>query len=262
MSESNPVLEYELSARYGSETVLHNIAGRIRAGEIVALVGFSGSGKSTLALALLRLLRYRGGEVTGSIRLEGTELCGLGEHDMRRVRGRRIGYVPQNPASALNGKLRVETLLDETWRAHADEPARPGAYAALLESVQLESDRAFLQRRAGGLSTGQGQRLLIALAIMHNPALLIADEPTSSLDAINQAKLLRLFLQLNQSRGTAMLFISHDLSSVAEIGNRVDILHDGRIVESGAPKEIFRNPRHPFTRDLVAAIPRNPLADR
>ena len=258
MSEPIPVLEYRLSARYGSVTVLHDIAGRIEAGEIVALVGLSGSGKSTLALALLRLLAYRGGEATGSIRLEGTELCGLNEREMRAVRGKRVGYVPQSPASALNGKLRVETLLEETWRAHVNRPAPEGAYAALLKSVQLEDDAAFLKRRAGGLSMGQGQRLLTALAVMHNPALLIADEPTSSLDPITQAKLLELFVELNRSRGTAMLFISHDLSSVAAIGSRVDILDDGRIVESGTPREIFRNPRHPFTQKMVAAIPRHP----
>ena len=109
-----------------------------------------------------------------------------------------------------------------------------------------------------GLSTGQGQQLLIALAIMHNPALLLADEPTSALDAITQAAILQLFRELNGARGTAVLFISHDLLSVAAIAQRVDILHKGRIVESGPPAEIFRNPRNPFTRELVAAMPKLP----
>ena len=253
---SEPALEFRISARYGRTEVLHDVAASIAPGEIVALVGLSGSGKSTLALSLLRLLHYRGGEVSGSIRLAGRELSGLSEREMRGVRGRLIGYVPQSPAAALNERLRVRTLLEETWRAHSPERAAEGFFAELLGSVQLPGDRQFLDQRAGELSTGQGQRLLIALAIMHRPAVLLADEPTSALDAITQAAVLRLFEDLNRRHGTAMLFISHDLLSVASIGHRVEILHEGRIVESGAPETIFREPRHPFTQELVKAIPR------
>ena len=260
MSEASAVLEFRLSAHYGSTPVLHDVAGRIGAGEIVALVGLSGSGKSTLALALLRLLGYRGGRVTGTIRLSGRELGALSGREMRRIRGCQIGYVPQSPAAALHEKLRVKTLLEETWKAHAKARAADGFHARLLRSVRLPDDPKFMERRAGELSTGQGQRLLIALAIMHDPALLIADEPTSALDAITQAGILRLFAELNRDRGTAILFISHDLLSVAAISARVDILHEGRIVESGPPAEIFRQPRHAFTRDLVSAMPRIPGA--
>jgi ABC-type glutathione transport system ATPase component len=253
---SEPALEFRISARYGPTEVLHDVAASIAPGEIVALVGLSGSGKSTLALSLLRLLHYRGGDVTGSIRLGTRELSGLSEREMRGVRGRLIGYVPQSPAAALNERLRVRTLLEETWRAHSAERAPEGFYAELLQSVHLPGGREFLDQRAGELSTGQGQRLLIALAIMHRPPVLLADEPTSALDAITQAAVLRLFEDLNRSHGTAMLFISHDLLSVASIGHRVEILHEGRIVESGAPEAIFREPKHPFTRELVKAIPR------
>jgi ABC-type glutathione transport system ATPase component len=252
------VLEYNVTAAYSGVTVLRGLEGRISRGEIVALVGLSGSGKSTLALALLGLLHYRGGEVTGSIRLEGEEIAGAGERRLRAIRGRKIGYVPQSPASALNPRLRVRNLLDETWRAHADAKPAADFYAGLLERVQLPSDRAFVQKRAGTLSAGQGQRLLIALAIMHDPALVIADEPISSLDAITQAAILRLFEDLNQRRGTAMLFISHDLLSVATLAKRVDILDGGRVVESGPPSQIFRNPQDPFTTQLVGAVPTLP----
>jgi ABC-type glutathione transport system ATPase component len=250
-----PALEFTLSARYGQRTVLHDVSGSIAAGEIVSLVGLSGSGKSTLALALLRLLDYRGGSVTGSILLEGRELTVLNAREMRGIRGNRIGYVPQSPAAALNGKLRVRTLLAETWHAHRPEKPPAGFYSGLLESVQLPGAADFPERRAGELSTGQGQRLLIALAIMHQPALLLADEPTSALDAITQAAVLRLFEDLNRRLGTAILFISHDLLSVAALSRRVDILHEGRVVESGTPEEIFLKPRHSFTRELVAAMP-------
>ncbi len=253
---SEPALDFRISARYGSTEVLHNVAASIAPGEIVALVGLSGSGKSTLALSLLRLLQYRGGEISGSIRLAGRELSGLTDREMRGVRGKLIGYVPQSPAAALNERLRVRTLLEETWRAHVRDRAPEGQFKALLESVQLPGGREFLAKRAGELSTGQGQRLLIALAIMHQPPVLLADEPTSALDAITQSAVLRLFEDLNRRQGTAMLFISHDLLSVASIGNRVEILHEGRIVESGAPEAIFREPRHPFTQELVKSIPR------
>jgi ABC-type glutathione transport system ATPase component len=250
---SDAALEFRISARYGETAVLHDVASSIAGGEIVALAGLSGSGKSTLALSLLRLLHYRGGDVSGSIRLAGRELTGLSEREMRAVRGKSIGYVPQSPAAALNDRLPVRTLLRETWRAHSAE--RP-AFEKLLESVQLPADAEFLDKRAGELSTGQGQRLLIALAIMHRPAVVLADEPTSALDVITQAAVLELFRDLNRRHGTAMLFISHDLLAVASIGNRVEILHEGRIVESGRPEDIFRAPQHPFTQELVRAIPK------
>ena len=261
MSEHDPILEFRLTARYGAVKVLDDISGSLARGEIAALAGLSGSGKSTLALALLRLLQYRGGEVSGSIRLGGQELMGLSGGEMRSIRGRQVGYVPQNPLAALNGRLRVRTLLDETWRAH--QPGRPtDAYLReLLANVHLPLESGFREQRAGELSTGQGQRLLIALALMHKPALVIADEPTSALDVITQAAVLALFAEINRKLGTAILFISHDLLSVASVAHRVDILHHGKIVESGPPAEIFRAPRHEFTRQLVAAMPQRPAVD-
>jgi ABC-type glutathione transport system ATPase component len=256
MTALSSALEFRISAAYGKSEVLHDVEGRIEPAEIVALVGLSGSGKSTLALSLLRLLHYRGGNVTGSIKIAGREVSALPEREMRAIRGKLIGYVPQSPASALNERLRVRTLLEETWHAHVAESVPAGSFTKLLESVQLPGDPAFLARRAGELSAGQGQRLLIALAIMHKPAVVLADEPTSALDVITQAAVLRLFADLNKTSGIAMLFISHDLLSVASIARRVEILHEGRIVESGPPETIFRAPKHAFTQELVKAIPR------
>jgi ABC-type glutathione transport system ATPase component len=261
LSDSNPVLEFQITARYDTVTVLDAVSAQIQRGQIAGLAGLSGSGKSTLALALLRLLQYRGGSVEGSIRLEGQELMGFSESRMRTLRGRRIGYVPQNPVAALNGRLRVRTLLEETWRAHESGLLPAGRAQELLASVNLPLDGDFREKRAGDLSTGQGQRLLIALALMHKPALVIADEPTSALDAITQAAVLALLGEINRKLGTAILFISHDLLSMASLAHRVDILHRGRIVESGSPAEIFRTPQHEFTKQLVAAMPRAPQAD-
>jgi len=252
---NNAALSFRISARYGRTQVLHDVSSALQPGEIVALVGLSGSGKSTLALSLLRLLHYRGGEVSGNITLEGKELTALSEREMRSVRGRLIGYVPQSPAGALNDRLLVRTLLEETWHAHRPRRAAEGTFEKALESVQLPATPDFLKRRAGELSTGQGQRLLIALAILHQPPVILADEPTSALDAITQAAVLRLFQDLNRRTNAAMLFISHDLLSVASIAHRVEILHEGRIVESGPPAQIFHSPRHAFTQELVKAIP-------
>lgn len=247
------VLEFRVSASYGENEVLHDVSGELRRGEVLSVVGLSGSGKSTLALALLGLLRYRGGAARGSVRLCGQELTGLRERELRPVRGRLAAYVPQNAASALNGRMRIRKLLEETWRAHRRERPAADFWSELLASVQLPGHADFLDRRAEELSTGQGQRLLIALAIMHEPALLIADEPTSALDAITQAAILDLFRDLNAGKGIAMLFISHDLLSVAQISSRVAILHEGRVVETGDAARVFAAPEHEFTKRLVGA---------
>lgn len=252
------LLSVDISAEYApGRRVLRDVNFVMEPGEVLGLVGQSGSGKSTLAMALLRLLGMRGGRVSGSIRLEGRELTGLSEREMRSIRGRQIGFVPQSPASALNPALRVRTHLEEAWRAHA---RGPGSFRKLLESVSLPADEDFLKRYPAQLSVGQGQRFLIAMGILHRPLLLIADEPTSALDVITQAEILSLFARLNRDLRMALLYISHDLLSIASLCHRVAILHEGELVEIGAVEQIFRDPRHAYTRELVRAIPRNPYA--
>ncbi len=178
---------------------------RFARGEIASLVGLSGSGKSTLALALLRLLHYRGGDVTGSIRLEGRELIGLKESEMRRVRGRAVGYVPQSPNAALNPRLRVRTLLEETWRAHSKERADADFFAVFLRAFISPATRVPgaqsgpTEHRTGTAAADRAGRSCII------PAVLIADEPTSALDVITQAHVLKLFEEFNRSRGAAIL---------------------------------------------------------
>lgn len=252
------LLSVRLSAAYTpGKPVLRDVTFSMEPGEVLGLVGQSGSGKSTLAMALLRLLAMRGGSVTGSILLEGRELTGLKEREMRSVRGKQIGFVPQSPASALNPALRIRTHLEEAWRAHSRAPS---AFPKMLESVSLPGDDAFLKRYPSQLSVGQGQRFLIAMGILHRPPLLIADEPTSALDVITQAEILGLFGRLNRELGMGLLYISHDLLSIAALCHRVAILHQGELVETGPTEQIFRTPQHPYTRELVNAIPRNPYA--
>jgi ABC-type dipeptide/oligopeptide/nickel transport system ATPase component len=259
-----PLLRLRVSAGYaGRPEALRNVELDIAPGEIVGLVGQSGSGKSTLSLAILRLLHLKGGTLEGRMEFGGRDLMRASESDMRSVRGREIGLVSQSPFSALNPALRIGTQLREAWEAHAPRGRRDETEAYLLDtlaSVSLPAERAFLRLYPRELSVGLAQRVLIAMAILHRPALLIADEPTSALDAITQAEILALFRRLNEELGTAILYISHDLLSVACLCRRVAILRDGEIVESGDTEAIFQHPEHPYTRRLVEALPQAPAA--
>jgi ABC-type dipeptide/oligopeptide/nickel transport system ATPase component len=180
---------------------------------------------------------------------------------MRSLRGREISIVLQSPLSSLNPALRIGSQLSEAWRAHADGTREEcaAAISTALANVSLPNDSDFLRRRPSQLSVGQAQRVIIAMAILHRPSLLIADEPTSALDTITQSEILHLFAQLNRELGTGILYISHDLLSVAALCHRIAILNEGEIVECGPPSQIFGTPQHPYTQKLVAALPRVPL---
>jgi len=258
MSVESPLLSARLSVDYRNKPdVLRNLCLEIQRGEIVGLVGESGSGKSTLALALLQLLGLKGAKVQGEVIFEGENLLQKTESQLRDIRGRQISVVLQSPLTSLNPALRIGTQLIEAWRAHANG-TREGCHAAIraaLRSVSLPDDEEFLRRRPSQLSVGQGQRVIIAMAILHRPALLIADEPTSALDTITQSEILSLFGRLNRELDMAILYISHDLLSVAALCHRVAILRDGEIVECDTPDAIFESPRHPYTQRLIAALP-------
>jgi ABC-type dipeptide/oligopeptide/nickel transport system ATPase component len=262
VTPSNPLLALNLSVDYtGKPGVLKNAALQIERGEVLGLVGQSGSGKSTLALSILRLLNSASARCTGEILFQNRDLMRLSEQEMRRVRGREIGLVLQSPLSSLNPSLRVGTQLMEAWRAHADGSSdNARAYQLdVLKSVSLPADESFLRRYPRQLSVGLAQRVLVAMSILHRPALLIADEPTSALDAITASEILQLFGRLNQDLKMTILYVSHDLLSVASLCHRVAILHDGEIVECAKTEQIFRSPAHPYTRRLIAALPRNPF---
>jgi len=253
-----PFLSLCLTAGYRHKPpVLRSAFLQMRQGEVLGLIGQSGSGKSTLALAILRLLALKGGQAEGTVYLEGQDLMKLKERELRQLRGKRIGLVLQSPLSSLNPALSIGTQLREAWKAHAEGPAEEcrACVAAALTNVSLPADDEFLRRRPSQLSVGQAQRVLIAMAVMHRPALLIADEPTSALDVITQAEILNLFARLNRELGTAILYISHDLLSVASICHRIAILHAGDIVECGATEQVLNSPQHPYTQKLIAALP-------
>jgi peptide/nickel transport system ATP-binding protein len=248
----------------GKAPVLRGISLEIARGEVVGLVGQSGSGKSTLALAILGLLGRQRASVEGNIFFEGADLLAMREGELRSLRGRSLSLVLQSPLASLNPALRIRTQLREAWRAHSNGTAAEDCDRAIqsaLQSVSLPSDKddpEFLSKYASQLSVGQAQRVLIAMAIMHRPALLIADEATSALDVITQSEILELFAQLNREIGMSILYISHDLPSVAGICHRIAILHEGQIVECGSTEQIFTAPAHPYTRRLMSALPQLP----
>ena len=255
---NSPLLSLSISAGYaGKPGILRQVSLDVQEGEIVGLVGRSGEGKSTIALSILGLLGLKGGNCHGEILFRGRDLLKLNGREMRQLRGKEIGLVPQSPLSALNPNLRLGAQLEEAWRAH--ERGKP-EWKRLLESVSLPAETGFLRQYPRQLSVGLAQRFLIAMAILHRPSLLLADEPTSALDTITQAEVLSLFSRLNREKGIAMLYVSHDLASVASLCHRVAILHQGEIVECAAACDVFRNPRHPYTRKLIAAIPHPPAA--
>jgi len=258
-SQSDVLLSAHLWLRYGDKPpVLRDVDLDVRRGEVLGLVGQSGSGKSTLAMAILGLLDARQVHVEGTILFDGSDLLRVSESDLRALRGRKLALVLQSPLSSLNPALKIRTQLKEAWRAHASgtKADYEAAIQAALESVSLPADKEFLRRYPSQMSVGQAQRVLIAMAVMHRPALLIADEATSALDVITQAEILALFRELNRSTGMAILYISHDLASVAGICDRIAILHEGQIVELGTAEQVLTNPQHEYTQRLMAAIPK------
>jgi len=261
--QNDVLLAARLSLRYGSKpAVLSDVAINIRRGEVLGLIGQSGSGKSTLALAILGLLDRKKVQAQGELLFEGSDLMRQSERELRNLRGRKIALVLQSPLSSLNPALRIRTQLKEAWRAHASAAQSEcnRAIGAALESVSLPSTEEFLDKYPSQMSIGQAQRVLIAMAVMHRPALLIADEATSALDVITQSEILALFRKLNRNFGMAIFYISHDLASVAGICDRVAILHEGQIVESGETAHVLTNPQHSYTQRLMAAMPKLPQA--
>jgi peptide/nickel transport system ATP-binding protein len=254
VNRAEPLLAVDISADYpGRPGVLRDVRFEVFPGEILGLIGRSGSGKSTIAFAIPRLLELRGGMVRGRLRFAGCDLMAASQSELRRLRGKEIAIVLQSPISALNPTLRLETQLREAWRAHRAESWSEGRdhARALLGRMGLPSDEGFLRRYPRQLSLGQAQRVVITMAVLHRPKLLIADEPTSALDPATGGEILELFRQVNRDSGTAILYVSHDLSSVASLCHRVAVVHEGTVAGWGSPQEILAS----APAGLPAAVP-------
>jgi peptide/nickel transport system ATP-binding protein len=227
----------------------------VGAGEIVGLAGESGSGKSMTIQAVLGLAGTAGATVTGSIKLDGTELTGMSPAALRAVRGRRIAAIFQSPAAAFNPVFRVGVIVTRALRLHGLSAAEAGdRAAAAMRSVLLPPE--LLSRYPLQLSGGQLQRVAIALAIALRAEVLLADEPTSALDVTVQAEVLELLRELRDTRGMAILFVSHDLAVIAELCDRVAIMRSGQVIEQGRTREVIAAPQQDYTRELLAAVPR------
>jgi peptide/nickel transport system ATP-binding protein len=254
-----PLLTVEhLHVAYGEREVVHDVSFTVPAGSTLALIGESGSGKSTIARAVLRLLDRRGASVRGSVRLRGREITELPEHALRPLRGRVLGFVPQDPGNALNP---VRTIDSQALEAAAQSPRartradREALVREGLERAGLTDPERIAASYPHQLSGGQLQRVLIALAIIPGPELLVADEPTSALDVTVQKQILDLLSSLQDELGIGLLLITHDLALAAERSQQVVVLSGGSIQEAGPTAEVFARPRSEYTRRLQADVP-------
>jgi len=230
----------------------------IEPGSMTGIVGESGCGKSVTSLAVMGLLPSRGVQVHGSVRLDGSELIGRGDEDMRGVRGRRIAMIFQDPMTSLNPVLTIGRQISEAIRRHfgTDEDEARRRTAEILDAVGIPGARSRLGAYPHQFSGGMRQRVVIAMALACEPSLIIADEPTTALDVTIQAQILELIRGLVIERGTALIMITHDLGVVANMCDTVNVMYAGRFVESAERYALFAAPRHPYTAGLLASVPR------
>ena len=242
----------------GTREVLHGVSLDVYPGQTVAIVGESGSGKSTTATAIVNLLPGTGQVTAGSITLEGRELTTLNRREIEAVRGRDIGFVPQDPMSNLNPVWSIGFQVKEAIRANGIAQGRDAAKARTVEVLQqagLADAEKRLHQFPHQFSGGMRQRALIGMGLAADPKLLIADEPTSALDVTVQRVILDHMASLTRDKGTSVLLITHDLGLAAERADKIIVMNGGNIVESGPSREILENPQHPYTKRLVAAAP-------
>jgi oligopeptide/dipeptide ABC transporter ATP-binding protein len=235
------------------EPVVEDVSFEVPHGEILGVVGESGSGKSTVALALLGYTKPGIVVRHGNVEVGGERILGRDPREIRRLRGKVISYVPQDPGGALNPSLRVGSTILDVLRAHATT-LQEGAVQSALARVEL-TDPSFAQRYPHQLSGGQQQRVVIATATVCGPPVAVLDEPTTGLDVLTQDRILRELVRLREEEDMAMVFVSHDLAVIARMADRVLVMYAGRVLEHGPAEEVIERPRHPYTQALVAAIP-------
>jgi peptide/nickel transport system ATP-binding protein len=250
-------LAVEFGRGHAGLRAVDDVSLTLAAGEILGLVGESGSGKSVTGLAILGLIDRPGRVVAGSIKLEGEELLGLPDKELRRVRGKRLSMIFQDPMTTLNPVLPIDTQMTEAICAHERVSMRAARSRAvdMLSRVGIASARARLDSYPHQFSGGMRQRVAIATSLLNAPTVLVADEPTTALDVTIQAQILAEVQTLCTEMGTAIIWITHDLSVVAGLADRVAVMYAGRIVEDGSVADVLERPLHPYTAGLIASIP-------
>jgi len=256
---ATPLLDVQhLSVTFGGPTpAVDDVSFQIAAGETLGLVGESGSGKSVTAFSILRLLQVPGRIIGGRVIFEGRDLLALSEGEMREVRGAGISLIFQEPMTALNPVMRVGDQIAEALLVHRKATRAEARDRAieLLDAVKIPDAGRRVRDYPHQLSGGMRQRVMIAIALACRPRLVIADEPTTALDVTIQAQVLELLRELKGRYNLAILLITHDFGVIAEMADRVAVMFKGRLVEEGAVRDVLRNPRDEYTRNLLAAVP-------
>jgi oligopeptide/dipeptide ABC transporter ATP-binding protein len=247
----------DLEVSFGSTKILRGVTFDLEAGQTLGVVGESGCGKSMTGFAIMGMLQAPGRITAGSIKLEGRELVGMREKDLRNVRGDQIGLVMQDPFTSLNPMMRIGDQIAEALRLHQGMNKRQAWDRAveMLEMVGVPAPPDSARKYPHQMSGGQRQRVVIAMAFACKPKVLIADEPTTALDVTLQAQILRLLRDLQEQEGTAVMLISHDIGAIASISQRIAVFYAGRIVETGPAERVLRRAAMPYTRALLNALP-------
>jgi peptide/nickel transport system ATP-binding protein len=250
-------LRVEFNTRRGTLVAIDDVSFDIAPGEVLGVVGESGAGKSITGTAIIGLLEPPGRIAGGEILLEGARIDNLRPEPMRRIRGRRIGAIFQDPLTSLNPLYTIGYQLVETIRTHLPMNASQARARAieLLGEVGIPAPERRVDHYPHQFSGGMRQRVVIALALCANPQLIIADEPTTALDVSIQAQIITLLKRLCRDNGTAVMLVTHDMGVIAETADRVAVMYAGRIVEIGPVQEVIHNPQHPYTAGLMASIP-------
>lgn len=252
-------LNIEFHDHDAPERVVKGLDMILSRGEILGIVGESGSGKSMTAMAIAGLLRRHDMAMDGEIIFDGKELLKAKRAELRKIQGNDIGVIFQEPMTSLNPVKRIGWQVEESLRIHRPRLGRKERYSHAIESlrsVELDNPELVYKKYPHELSGGMRQRVMIASAMICEPKLLIADEPTTALDVTIQLQIVKLLQRLNKEKQTSILFISHDLSLVKRICGRILVMHNGNVVETGAAEEIFNNPTQEYTRELINAIPK------
>ncbi|MBW5447700.1 ATP-binding cassette domain-containing protein [Cohnella sp. CFH 77786] len=257
-------LHVQVKSAEGTASLVRHLDFELKPGEVLGLVGESGCGKTVTSLSLLQLLNRKTTSVEGSIRLNGRELNGIRAEEMRRLRGKEIALIMQNPMNAFSPVFTIGDQFVESIRTHTDLTKKQAAElaAASLEGVNLPNASELMRRYPFQLSGGMLQRVMIAVSMCLRPSVLIADEPTTALDAVNQLQVLRQLDRLRREYGTAILLISHDLGVIAEMADEVAVMQHGRIVEKADVYRLFDHPQQEYTKQLLQARPAFPAGPR